>query len=115
MMGNPISTQVHAQVWPANLVLQVAINILAMPISDAIQFIQTIKLDKGFRDYIYSFKKQEQMLHFIQESGFNFSTDEFHASYNLLLLKCQFEEDASLLNQVCNSYLFMLGLQPLIY
>jgi len=86
-----------------------------MPINDAIKFIQTLKADKGFREYLYGFEKPDQVQHFIGESGFNFSTDEFYATYNLLLLKCQFEEEASLLNQVCNTYLFILGLQPLTY
>jgi hypothetical protein len=114
-MENLIQKQVPVHLCLVKHVRRTVIKIIDMPINDAIKFIQTLKADKGFREYLYSFGKPEQVQHFIGESGFRFSMQEFYATYNLLLLKCQVEEEASLLNQVCNTYLFILGQEPLSY
>jgi hypothetical protein len=84
-----------------------------MPINDVMQFIKRLQSDKGFRDYLFSFQKSEQVQKFVADSGFRFTVDEFYQTYDILIFKCQEYEDALLLNDVCNSFLCCIGMKPL--
>jgi hypothetical protein len=86
-----------------------------MPVQDSIHFIKTLKSDKRFRDNLFECENPDQIQKFIENSGLKFSTEEFMEAYKILLYRCRINEDAALLNDVCNSYLLILGLNPVLY
>ena len=86
-----------------------------MPVQDSIHFIKALRSNKRFRDNLFECENPEQIQKFIEDSGLKFSTEEFKEAYNILLYRCLINEDAALLNDVCNSYLLILGLNPVLY
>jgi hypothetical protein len=86
-----------------------------MPVQDSINFIKALKSDKCFRDNLFECENSEQIQILVEDSGYKFNIDEFKQAYNMLLLRCQISEEASILNDVCNSYLLILGLNPVFY
>lgn len=78
-----------------------------MSIQNSIDFINIISVDNDLRTFLNGLKPHE-VSYCLNDIGYDFTPDEFEESINLMHVKCQFEEQAILLQQIVAWYKILI-------
>jgi hypothetical protein len=79
-----------------------------MSIQNAMDFMHAYKNDPQLRDYLARIEKPMQVRDFLSEIGMDFFDEELEEAYNLMMVKCNNEEEHNLLSQLKWSYIELI-------
>jgi hypothetical protein len=73
-----------------------------MSINNALEFIELVKCNEGFRQKCYDYPNIEDLMEMLRQNHKGFSPDDFENAINMNLIKCQTYEKAEIYKEIDN-------------